>query len=215
MTATTASGSNDEVNNDETGEFRAYGGVPAAMASDPPPLPPPQLELTDIIVPLSPTPELVQLASGHATTHDNSSAFRMESPLRNINKHTDIEDEQEAQDLQAMRNKASDVLSGSFTSGYAELSVQEFAEMVMQLSTSEIRLRSQVYEQAETIAHLLKQHELLVERMEEEKGRWDAERESWNRTAEVLIAQASRSSGNIYKEQTVSQIICAFRWRLF
>ncbi|KAJ8517730.1 hypothetical protein ONZ45_g5101 [Pleurotus djamor] len=49
----------------------------------------------------------------------------------------------------------------------------------------------QLLNQAETIATLLAQRDLLLERSEAERAQWESERESWDRTAEVLLISKS------------------------
>ena len=62
----------------------------------------------------------------------------------------------------------------------------ELVDMVLRLTDAAIPLRDQVIQQAETIANLSQHMKFILEREEEERGRWDAEREGWSRTRDAL-----------------------------
>ncbi|OBZ70487.1 hypothetical protein A0H81_09744 [Grifola frondosa] len=67
----------------------------------------------------------------------------------------------------------------------------ELATMVLRL-TSHLLLQpspAQLASQAETIANLTLQRNLLLHEKEEEHARWAVEREGWDRTAEALLAR--------------------------
>lgn len=51
---------------------------------------------------------------------------------------------------------------------------------------------TQLHRQAETIANLTAQRDYIVREMEEERERWRAEREVWDRTAEALLSQRTK-----------------------
>lgn len=53
---------------------------------------------------------------------------------------------------------------------------------------------SQLERQAETIANLTTHRDFLAEQMEEERERWQAEREGWDRAAEALLSQRNKPS---------------------
>jgi hypothetical protein len=52
---------------------------------------------------------------------------------------------------------------------------------------------SQLLRQAEFITWLGSQRDLLVRSFEEERQRWEAEREGWDRMAEALLAQQAKT----------------------
>lgn len=51
---------------------------------------------------------------------------------------------------------------------------------------------SQLLRQADTIAGLVQQRDYLTRRVEEERSRWESEKESWDRISEALIIQRNR-----------------------
>jgi hypothetical protein len=51
---------------------------------------------------------------------------------------------------------------------------------------------TQLERQADTIADLRAQRDFIARQAEEERERWQSERESWDRSAEALISQRSR-----------------------
>ncbi|KAJ7135445.1 hypothetical protein C8R43DRAFT_955967 [Mycena crocata] len=51
---------------------------------------------------------------------------------------------------------------------------------------------TQLVHQADTISSLVHQRDYLTRRIEEERSRWESERDSWERTSEALIVQRNR-----------------------
>lgn len=51
----------------------------------------------------------------------------------------------------------------------------------------------QLGRQAETIAALIAQRDYVLQQAAEDRERWKYERETWDRTAEALLSQKSRS----------------------
>ena len=78
---------------------------------------------------------------------------------------------------------------------------KELLELVLRLSKSSSPLKTQLLSQAETIGVLARQRQYLLDRMEEERYMWGAEKESWSRISEALLLQASRYAPSIYREQ--------------
>lgn len=60
---------------------------------------------------------------------------------------------------------------------------------------------AQLASQAETIADLTFQRNMLLEEREEDHARFEAERESWTRNADALLAKASVAQEPIIREQ--------------
>lgn len=52
--------------------------------------------------------------------------------------------------------------------------------------------------QADTIHHLSQQREQLIQQAEEEKLRWDAERDLWARTSEALLVKRRAGAEALY-----------------
>lgn len=51
---------------------------------------------------------------------------------------------------------------------------------------------SQLLRQADTIADLVQQREYLTRQVEEERSRWESEKEGWDRMSEALLVRQSR-----------------------
>ncbi|KAH8092511.1 hypothetical protein BXZ70DRAFT_457594 [Cristinia sonorae] len=66
---------------------------------------------------------------------------------------------------------------------------RELVEMVLQMSSERNLFADQISAQAETISSLLQQRTFLVQQRENDLVRWDAERDSLRRTAEVLASR--------------------------
>ncbi|KAK7042354.1 hypothetical protein R3P38DRAFT_3260375 [Favolaschia claudopus] len=71
---------------------------------------------------------------------------------------------------------------------------RELLEMVLRLTNPKLPSldRSQLMRQAATISDLVEQREYLRERVEEERFRWESEKVTWERTAEVLLWRRDR-----------------------
>lgn len=166
---------------------RRRGGVrtATAMASDAPPL-----QLSDIMVHLSPSPEILP--------GDASARSRSPTP-DTLNEH----------DLEDMRRRAleiREILSPS--KGKESARENELLRMVLQVTSSAIPLKSQVLSQAETIAQLAQQRQLLLGRIEEERERWDAEREDWSRLSEALVTQTNKLRNGIRVWPLITMASC-------
>ncbi|KAF8885825.1 hypothetical protein BD779DRAFT_659966 [Infundibulicybe gibba] len=82
---------------------------------------------------------------------------------------------------------------------------RELADMVLRLTSSSSGPSdsAQLAIQADTISRLLAQRDFLIRGAEEERARWEAEREGWHRTAEALIAArgGSRTGSSATREE--------------
>ncbi|KLO05911.1 hypothetical protein SCHPADRAFT_1002632 [Schizopora paradoxa] len=102
------------------------------------------------------------------------------------------------EEMEDMRSRAL-AIKESTTVGDVE---KELVDMVLRLTDTGIPLQDQVVEQADTISNLSRQREFILERTEEERGRWDAERESWSRIADAVMTHANKPTPTIYKDPT-------------
>jgi hypothetical protein len=68
------------------------------------------------------------------------------------------------------------------------------------LTESTLLDSTQLVRQAETIAGLATQRDFLVAQAEEERERWESEKDGWARMAEALIAQRNRTGHNAAKD---------------
>lgn len=64
---------------------------------------------------------------------------------------------------------------------------------------------AQLVRQAETISALTLQRDYLIRQGEEERYRWISEKESWDRMAEALISQRTKSGNTVGNYE-----VCAF-----
>ncbi|KAJ7177955.1 hypothetical protein C8R46DRAFT_1075463 [Mycena filopes] len=74
---------------------------------------------------------------------------------------------------------------------------RELLDMVLRLTNPEQPLLdpTQLLRQADTIAGLIQQREYLARRVEEEKSRWESEKEGWDRMSEALLIHRHRKVG--------------------
>ncbi len=67
---------------------------------------------------------------------------------------------------------------------------------------------AQLASQAETIADLTFQRNMLLLERAEDNARWEAERECWERSAEALLEKARVAQEPIVKEQVCNVSLC-------
>jgi hypothetical protein len=60
---------------------------------------------------------------------------------------------------------------------------------------------TQLCTQAQTIEELCQQREFIMKEVEEERARWEAERLSFDRVTEALIARRSHGGESTYREE--------------
>ncbi|KAF9535141.1 hypothetical protein CPB83DRAFT_755073, partial [Crepidotus variabilis] len=66
---------------------------------------------------------------------------------------------------------------------------KELVEMVLRLTSSPLVDATQLEQQAAVISRLTLQREYLIAQADEEREKWQSEREGWDRTAEALLTQ--------------------------
>ncbi|KAJ7291135.1 hypothetical protein C8J57DRAFT_1704808 [Mycena rebaudengoi] len=128
----------------------------------------PSLSLSDTMQPLSPTQD----------RSDNSPTVE---PLQE-------------QEIANMRAKA--LQMGLDTAEQADATPRELELLNMVLRLTDHSLAtldpSQLLRQADTISSLISQRDYLTRQIEEDKSRWQSEREGWDRMSEALIMQRNR-----------------------
>ncbi|SJL06782.1 uncharacterized protein ARMOST_10124 [Armillaria ostoyae] len=156
------------------------------MAND---APPQSLALSDIMHTMSPSPgpqntEQPQYANGEERA-------RSLDPLQEV-------------DLKSYRNKLSEMglLSGENES--ATPRERELANMVLSLLDARQWDPAQLLEQADTISGLMQERELLLQLFSEERARWEAEKEGWERSAEALISQRTKENPDAFKTEQMT-----------
>lgn len=55
--------------------------------------------------------------------------------------------------------------------------------------------------QAEIISSLSEQRDFLIQQAEEQRSRWESERDGWDRMAEALIAQRNKGGTSAAKDE--------------
>ncbi|KAK0187034.1 hypothetical protein F5146DRAFT_1063353 [Armillaria mellea] len=146
------------------------------MAND---APPQSLALSDIMHTLSPSP------GPQNTEYTNG---------------TDAEDRAgslDPVDLKSYRTRIAEM-------GLESDRERELANMVLSLLDGRQWDPTQLVEQAETISGLMQERELLGELFSEERARWEAEKEGWERSAEALIAQRTRENPDVFKTEQMT-----------
>ncbi|KAL5487502.1 hypothetical protein ACEPAI_5610 [Sanghuangporus weigelae] len=157
------------------------------MASDPP-----QLDLNDLLLnidsSLSSQPANGPLDASVAAVTGTGEVSRSMSP--------EPPDEQE---LFAMRLRALSIRD-SKGKEREDSPGNELIEMVLRL-TAAVPARAQILEQAAVIRRLSVQLDFLLTRMNDDRARWEAEKNCMQRVCEALILQANFASHNVYKDQ--------------
>ena len=69
----------------------------------------------------------------------------------------------------------------------------------------------QLLRQAELISALLQQRDLLLHQVEEQRLRWNSEKDGWARMAEALLAQQAKNRFNSERDEVSSVLYLAFR----
>jgi hypothetical protein len=72
---------------------------------------------------------------------------------------------------------------------------------VLRLTSSILPDPRQLQRQAETIAGLIEQRNYLIQQAEEQKSRWEAEKDGWARMAEALIARRNKGGSSAGKDE--------------
>ncbi|KAJ7507293.1 hypothetical protein B0H11DRAFT_198934 [Mycena galericulata] len=137
------------------------------MALAPPPLP--SLSLSDIMHPMSP-------------------------PLREPPSSSPVVEILQDHEIARMRARALQMGVGTEETTETTPRERELFDMVLRLTNpNQVSLdASQLLRQAETISSLVHQRDYLNSQAEEERSRWESEKQSWERMSEALIVQRNR-----------------------
>ncbi|CCL99906.1 uncharacterized protein FIBRA_01931 [Fibroporia radiculosa] len=114
----------------------------------------------------------------------------------------------ESSELDSMRARLHQLglASPRSTNPGATLVERELAGMVLRLASNSVLHPSptQLALQAETIAELTSQRDLLIQEREEQRLRWEVERQGWERSAEALLGKR-RTAGDAAERDYVSE----------
>jgi len=77
---------------------------------------------------------------------------------------------------------------------------------VIRLTSAHMPDVAQLCTQAQTIQELCQQREFIINEVEEERARWEAERLGFDRVTEALIARRSHGGESTYREEVISSI---------
>ncbi|EGN94948.1 hypothetical protein SERLA73DRAFT_113661 [Serpula lacrymans var. lacrymans S7.3] len=145
----------------------------------------PSLALSDIVHIMSPSP--VPQAS-----LDDSHLLRQKSSTPEPLQESEV---------QKMRTRIVDMGFSGIDQVNASSREKELLDMITRL-TNAVRLDpEQLMRQASTISRLTEQRSYLVYQAEEQRLRWESERDGWTRMAEALIGQQNKNAGSIYREE--------------
>lgn len=157
------------------------------MASDPP-----QLDFNDILLNIE-----AQLNSQTANGTLNAAVAAPADAARVVSRSLSPEPPDE-QELLAMRLRALSIRDAKGKER-EDSTGNELIDMVLRL-TGAVPARTQIMEQAAVISRLTVQRDIIFKRIEDERERWQAEKDSLQRVCEALILQAN-ASHNGYKDQ--------------
>ncbi|KAJ4473521.1 hypothetical protein C8R41DRAFT_775748 [Lentinula lateritia] len=93
------------------------------------------------------------------------------------------------QDEEVIQFRAQVLNMGVLSSDGANSRERELARMVLRLTESSRPSSAQIASQAAIILDLSTQRDYLIQQAEEERARWESERDGWERASEALIAQ--------------------------
>ncbi|TFY83974.1 hypothetical protein EWM64_g35 [Hericium alpestre] len=109
----------------------------------------------------------------------------------------------DAAQVEAMRKRAVELsLQGKMSMSAKE---KELAIMVLRLTSCSVPDVSQILAQADTISDLTRQRDFLYKEIEEERARWEAEKQGFERIAEALIGKRSRGGDSTYREEELER----------
>ncbi|KAH9965782.1 hypothetical protein BC827DRAFT_1125764 [Russula dissimulans] len=103
-------------------------------------------------------------------------------------------------EMELMRNRGLELTAKMNTSSREK----ELLEMVIRLTSARTPDVSQLCTQARTIDELSRQRDFIINEVEEERARWQAERLAFDRLAEALIARRSHGGESTYREEVRS-----------
>ncbi|KAF9235558.1 hypothetical protein BU15DRAFT_51211 [Melanogaster broomeanus] len=138
----------------------------------------PPLALDDLVHVMSPSP------APQAAIDDPEVPFRIKS--------SSPEPVQESDILQ-MCNKVMELRNIDNGNSKLSLREKELTEMVLRLTGAVRPDSEQLVRQAEMISALTQQRDLLLRQGEEQRLRWNSEKDGWARMAEALIAQQAKN----------------------
>ncbi|KAJ3967551.1 hypothetical protein EV361DRAFT_807068, partial [Lentinula raphanica] len=72
---------------------------------------------------------------------------------------------------------------------------------VLRLTESSRPTSGQIASQAATIVDLSTQRDYLIQQIEEERARWQSEREGWDRASEALLTQRNSKDQHSTRQQ--------------
>ncbi|KAG6848941.1 hypothetical protein H0H93_012583, partial [Arthromyces matolae] len=113
-------------------------------------------------------------------------------------------------DIMQMRHRTIELKSSSHGVSALTPKESELLNMVRRLTDSPLIDPGQLMRQAEVISRLTAQRDFLIRQMEEERGRWASQRDGWERMAEALISQRSKSLSGPTKED-IDRYCAAYR----
>ncbi|KAF5364173.1 hypothetical protein D9756_000120 [Leucocoprinus leucothites] len=119
-------------------------------------------------------------------------------------------------DISRMRSLVVDMGLGLDNRSQKDSAVEDLTSRERELGGMVIRLLdsfvdpTQLHRQAEFIQWLGSQRDLLVQSFEEERRRWEVEREGWTRMAEALLSQRARAASSSHRDEELERQCAAY-----
>ncbi|KAF7366540.1 hypothetical protein MSAN_00911300 [Mycena sanguinolenta] len=116
------------------------------------------------------------------------------SPPRERGPSSPVVETLQAQDIAQMRSRALQMGIGTGGETQSTPRERELFEMVLRLTDPNLSSLdpSQLLRQADTISNLVQQRDYLSRCVEEERSRWQSDREGWDRMSEALLTRRNR-----------------------
>ncbi|KAJ3574683.1 hypothetical protein NP233_g1588 [Leucocoprinus birnbaumii] len=120
------------------------------------------------------------------------------------------------EDIAHIRSRVVDMGFGSDWKSQNALSPGDLTLRENELGSMVVRLLGsfvdpvQLHRQAEFISWLGNQRDLLVQSFEEERKRWEAEREGWARMAEALLSQRAKAANSAQRDEELERQCSAY-----
>ncbi|KAJ7248604.1 hypothetical protein B0H12DRAFT_1301956 [Mycena haematopus] len=103
-------------------------------------------------------------------------------------------------DVAEMRARALKMGLGTEDDAQSTPRERELFEMVLRLTNPNLPSLdpSQLLRQADTISNLVRQRDYLSRRVEEERARWESDKEGWDRMSETLLIRRKRQLNEMW-----------------
>ncbi|KAG6369636.1 hypothetical protein JVT61DRAFT_14205 [Boletus reticuloceps] len=112
-------------------------------------------------------------------------------------------------DIVQMRRKVMEICHNDKTDAQLSPREKELVEMVLRLTTIVGPGPDQLLRQAEMVSALIQQRDLLLHQFEEQRLRWNSEKDGWARMAEALLAQQAKNRFSLERDEDFERLHAA------